>query len=397
MKPGAYISELLFKHDAVLLPGFGTFTTRYMSAKFIPEKKIVQAPAKIIDFRTEPKRGETPLIDLIAEREGKSKEEAIKYLNDFVRDSENALDAGERVEIEMIGTFSKDTAGNTRFEPNKEINYMMHDTGIPKVRVPEQKPIDHDAILTSGESDKQPLTQPEGSSDIVSSDEDSKEFSEYVSEQDTREDSKEDSTEDTKEASAYSTDITKPKTHEAMTDPKKKESKALNTLPPALKWAAIILIPLLVILIILFLNFNFFFGQDGLFRRSEPLVVEKPVEAPAEVAPVDVIDDIVIEEDHMVPDPEEVPVFDPYADPPKPLQDRPVYYIIVGSFKNVNKAESLALKLRKEGNELAGVMDITLSGFNRTYSGFYYNLREAEAKKEQLSDDLREIAWILHR
>ncbi len=338
MKIGKYISELLHSYDSVLLPGVGTFTKKYEPARFIPEQKIVKSPAKVAHFSPEPKHGDTPLTDYIAEKEAIGIEDVNDHYEKLAREYDHALEAGSTVELELVGSFYKDTDGSLIFEPDRQINYLAGDTGVSQVKTPPP-------VTATKKTDYQHKT--------------------------------------------------KTKKQEAMPEPAKKDKKEKPVLSPALKWVAIILIPLLIILIILFLNYNFFFGEDGFFRKAEPIIMEEPVVIPEP----QIIEEPVIEvpEEDITDVIEEVPAFDPYAEPPKPASDRPVYIVVVGSFRSEANARELALKLRKDGRQLASVLDKTHAGFHRTYSGFYYNLNEAKTHKAQLPDELREISWILHR
>lgn len=353
MKIGKYISELLHSHDSILLPGIGTFTKKYEPAKFIPEQKFVKSPAKFAHFSPEPKQGDTPLTDYIAEKEDLDREMVNDHYEKMAREMEHALEAGSTVELEHVGSFHKDTDGTLKFNPDQKVNYLASDTGVTQVKTPP--------TLTA--KNKKPAV----SADI---------------------------------STAKNTDnLPKSKTtkQEAMSDSAKRDKKEKPVLSPALKWVAIVLIPLLIILIILFLNYNFFFGENGFFRQAkQPVHMEEPAIVPAP--------DIIIEEPEIDEDEEDItgitaeaPPFDPYAEPSKPSFDRPVYIIVVGSFRNEINARDLALQLRKDGHKLAYILDKTHAGFFRTYSGFYYNLNEAKEHKAQLPDEIRENAWILHR
>lgn len=351
IKLGKYISELLYLHDSVIVPGFGTFSTKYVPARFIPEEKIVESPRKIVDFSPEPRQGDTPLIAYMAKKEGKSQEEVLQHISNTIKDAEHALEAGNKVEFEMIGVFYRETDGSLKFEASRQVNYLESDTGVDTVSTPIKKASEE-------------VQKPESETKIFGAVQKS----------------------------------TKPQTDKTMKEPVKKETKQgqqqneKEGMDPALKWLAIIGIPLLVILIVLFWQFNYFFGDDGLFRKTEPVVVETPIEAPVEV----------VEEVPEVPEvptaiePEEPP-FDPYLEPAKPERNRPVYYVVVGSFRSERNATNLALKLRKEDARLASVLDKTPAEFYRVYYGWYYDLEEAKAAKQKLDDSLREIAWILHR
>ncbi len=355
MKIGKYISELLHSHESVLLPGIGTFSKKYEPARFIPEEKIVKSPTKFAQFSPEPKHGDTPLTDYIAEKEDMGVEEVNAHYEKLSREMEHALEAGSTVEFELVGSLFKDTDGSLVFEPDREINYLTNEMGTREVKTPPPVTVeDKKTAAAAGAIATKKTDHPHK---------------------------------------------TKTKKQEAMSKPTKKDKKEKTVLSPALKWVAIILIPLLIILIILFLNYNFFFGENGFFRTAEqPLRMEEP----AFITEPDIIEEPLMEEPKedtrdITDITAEVPAFDPYAEPAKPLFDRPVYIIVVGSFRNEINARELALQLRKDGNQLAYILDKTHAGFFRTYSGFYYNLNEAKEHKAKLPDELRENAWILHR
>ncbi len=351
MKVGQYISELLYQHESVLLPGFGTFTTKYEPARFIPEQKIVQAPALIVAFNPMPKDGDTVLVDYISEKEGKSSGEIMRNLGELVQETIHALEAGNKVELECIGLFAMEGDGSLLFEPNRHINYLANNTGITHVKTPEQKPVKDTLVAATVVKTPTPKTE-------------EKEFSETPKKED-------------------------------MSEPKPKETKDKSALSPALRWIAIILIPLLIILLILFFNYTFFFGTEGLFRKAPPVYIEETVVSPDTdlVAEPDVVEEATA--DTYVPTTEDA--YDPYLVPPAPDFSRPVYLIVVGSFRNELKANKLALELRKGGAPMAHVLDRTHAGFYRTYYGYYYDLNKAKEQKALLSDEMKEIAWILHR
>ncbi len=348
MKIGKYISDLLFTHESVTLTGFGTFSTRYIPARFIPEKKIVESPSKIADFSPEPREGGRLLPEYIAKKEDRPVEQVAAYLDDVVKEIRYSLESGKKVEFENLGLFYMDADGNYQFEADRATNYLDQATDVPEVTAPAGIKTDPPKKEPAETGHQDEIPQPESQPD------------EPV--------------------------ITNQKNEEEM-----KEKK--TRLPAALRWLAYVLIPLLIILILLFANYNFFFGDEGIFRRAERPVAEHPVEetirpeaVPQEEEPVE---DEVREE--------EPAVADPALEPPRPEPGRRVYYIVVGSFRNELMAKNLAEELRREGATLAHVLGRTPSNYHRVCYGYYYELGEAERQKAELSDELRQVAWILHR
>ncbi len=361
MKLGKYISELLYHHDSVILPGFGTFSTRYVPAKFIPEKKIVESPAKVADFAPEPKEGDTPLPAYIAEKEGKPVEEVNEFIIDVVKEIRQSLQSGKRVELEQLGLFYLDAEGSFHFEPDRSINFLDEATDVPKVKTPPAK------------AAEEPGKEPDPSVQEVPG---------VLSAARATEKSQQEKT----ATPVASSENNQTQPHEQMKETKTK-------LPPALKWLAYIIIPLIVLLIILFLSFNYFFGETGLFRRFERPAVEVPAEEPVQP---EVIDEPPLIEEEVLVEPEPIAP-DPAVEPPGPDPGRTVYYVVVGSFRNGMKAHQLAENLRREGAELAHVFMETPARYHRVCYGYHYDLAEAQRQKAQLRDELREVAWILHR
>lgn len=355
MKIGKYISELLYTHDKVILPGFGTFSTTYVPAKFVADKNIVEAPARIADFSPIPKNGPTPLTRILVEREGMTENAVNDFYKKLVAEITQSLESGKKIELENIGLFQMDEEGEVHFSPDRSTNYLKEDTGVSHVKAPvftpssmedepkdtnESKPADEEEII----SPAQAITEPE-----------------------------------------HETETEMTENDEANNEKKRSAG--------GFWWLFYIVIPLLIILLILLLRFDYFFGSEGLFRRQATIERVEPVPS----VPVEPVDPKVVEEPvEEITEPDPVPP-DPDIEPPPPETGRPVYYIVVGSFRNEMEAQNLARELRSDGAPLASVFMQTPAEYHRVCYGYYYDLGEAESIKASLDDELREKAWILHR
>ncbi len=335
MKIGKYISELLYHHEVVVLPGFGSFTTKYVPARFIPEKKIVESPAKRAHFSETGKDGDSILPAYIAQQEGKSIQEVNHTLGEIVNNIHESLRQGKKVELENLGIFSKDAEGMIGFTANENINYL--DEGSETVAVPTATPPVSAEVTESLEATTPPPPPP----------------------------------------------VSEPKSE----DPKKRR------LPPFLWWLAILIIPLIIILIVLLLNFDFFFGECRLFRGPDRPVTEITDEKEEEVADDEAEDEWMDDEEISI---EPAPVEEEVI-PLTPEPGRKTYFLVVGSFRNEYQASQFAERLRNDGAVQAQVFMRTPANYYRVCYGFYYDLAEAQAQKANLPDDLRQIAWILHR
>ena len=206
MKVGIYISELLHDHDTVILPGFGEFYTRYKPAKFLPEEGRIESPSKTIAFNPDKRQGDTPLVDLLCKKQNMQEEEVTKYLEDLVGEIFQLLESGKKVALENVGVFSSDQDGTLSFDPDTGINYLDEATGIGSLQEPPKKPA---VVITSSSGIREEESQKE---------------------------------------------------HEDLTMEKEKKQK----LPPALRWIAFTVVPLLLIILILALNYRYFFGGSSI-------------------------------------------------------------------------------------------------------------------------------------
>ena len=375
MKLGKHISELLHEREQVTLPDFGTFSKKYTPARFIPEKKIVEAPQKTAEFNEEPKTGGTALIEFMASRTGKGSDEIRQFLEDIVREINLTLDAGKTVELENLGRFHKDPEGKLQFDPDTSTNYLDEAPGADEVKTPEPK---SGAAL---------YTKPP-----------SKEYSGGTPSGDQEKESKP-GFQDLPHTAFDETFPDSPAKDDNQNQTTMKEDEEKKRIAGPIKWLLIIGIPLLVILLVLLLNFNYFFGDQGListwhiFSTEQEELVMPPDEEELDEAMAEV-DEEELTPDPDIPDPaEEAP--DPAMLEPEP--GRPVYYLVVGSFRNREKAGELARQLQQQGAERANVLGRTPSHYHRVSYGFYYDLDEASRQKETLPPDLKEVAWILHR
>ncbi|MFP4467484.1 MAG: SPOR domain-containing protein [Bacteroidales bacterium] len=379
MKIGKYISELLYTHDRVILPGFGSFSTVYVPAKFVAEKNIVEAPARIADFSPAPREGHTPLTPVIAKREGMTEAAVNDFYRKLVREITQSLESGKKVELENIGLFQMNEEGEIQFSPDRSVNYLKEDTGVGHIKAPAFTPSSEEE--TPGDTDENPPADEEITTSPPQT---------APGQEDEAAPEPETTTEP--ETSIDPDTNTEPETETAMKE-KDETTNENRRSSGGLKWLFYIGIPLLVILLILFLRFDYFFGGEGLFRRQA--TVEQV--DPAPTAPVGTDEPTAVKEpEEETTEPEPVPS-DPDIEPPPPETGRPVYYIVIGSFRNETEAQELARELRSDGAPLASVFMQTPAEYHRVCYGYYYDLEEAESMKASLDDELREKAWILHR
>lgn len=125
-----YISELLFAHDCVIVPGFGGFVCSYAPAKVHPAQHVFNPPSKQVFFNKHLQNNDGLLINSIAAAVPCSFDEAQKDVRLFVQSIEQELKNGRKVDLPHLGTLSKDPEGNISFESAPDVNFLVDAFGL---------------------------------------------------------------------------------------------------------------------------------------------------------------------------------------------------------------------------------------------------------------------------
>ena len=126
-----YISELLFDHDCVILPGFGGFLTNYSGARIHPIKHSFHPPARSIVFNANLRTNDGLLIDHIARAKKISYNEASALVKDHSTSCLHELEAGNTIHFKHIGSCHLGKEKNLIFDPDTSSNYLADAFGLP--------------------------------------------------------------------------------------------------------------------------------------------------------------------------------------------------------------------------------------------------------------------------
>ncbi len=126
----AFIRELLFGHDCVIIPGFGAFIGNYASARIDRDTGIFYPPVKRISFNRNLTHNDGLLTGRISERFRTGYDDAKKRVEEFVWEINRKLEKGEKLLFDHIGTFIRNPEGNILFEPDKNANYHSGSYGL---------------------------------------------------------------------------------------------------------------------------------------------------------------------------------------------------------------------------------------------------------------------------
>lgn len=127
-----YISDLLYRHDCVIVPDFGGFISNKKSARLDFETHAFYPPYKQIGFNSHLKHNDGLLANYIATKENISYQKATSAISLAVIKWQNKLQS-EGVEINKIGKLSLNADKQIEFTPGQGYNYLTSSFGLNSV------------------------------------------------------------------------------------------------------------------------------------------------------------------------------------------------------------------------------------------------------------------------
>lgn len=132
-----HIGQLLFDHECVIVPGFGAFLTRYYSAEVNHATHMMRPPSKRVHFNASIKENEGLLAKAISHTEGVSYSKALDIIKAEVVSWKQALGNSKKLNLPGIGRLYIDEAsGKLQFSPSLETNYSAASYGLSIFRSP---------------------------------------------------------------------------------------------------------------------------------------------------------------------------------------------------------------------------------------------------------------------
>jgi len=126
----AYIRELLFGHDCVIVPGFGAFIGNYAPARIDENTGTFYPPFKQVSFNRNLNHNDGLLAGRISASARVNYIDARNIVDEFTGGIRRRLEKGERVVFDNIGSFINNQEGNLQFEPDKSANYLLDSYGL---------------------------------------------------------------------------------------------------------------------------------------------------------------------------------------------------------------------------------------------------------------------------
>ncbi|HAM10794.1 MAG: hypothetical protein A2X05_01870 [Bacteroidetes bacterium GWE2_41_25] len=126
----AFIRELLFGHDCVIVPGFGGFIGNYTPAQVDRNSGTFYPPVKQISFNRNLNHNDGLLVGRISGSLSINYGDARTIVENYVSNLRKRLENGEKVVFDTIGSFINNQEGNVQFDPDKSSNYHLDSYGL---------------------------------------------------------------------------------------------------------------------------------------------------------------------------------------------------------------------------------------------------------------------------
>ena len=132
MKISTYIFELLQSHDCVIVPNFGAFVTRNISAKISSDGSRIFPPNKEISFNKNVVKNDGLLLNAISSNENINYEGAEQKITNWVTRINKKLEKQRYIEIKNIGSISLENSKYI-FAPNQNSIFLKSSYGFNSI------------------------------------------------------------------------------------------------------------------------------------------------------------------------------------------------------------------------------------------------------------------------
>jgi len=132
MKISTYIFELLQNHDCVIVPNFGAFVSRNISAKISSDGYKIFPPNKELSFNKNVVKNDGLLLNEIASNENINYDGAKQKVKNWVKRINKKLEKQKFIEIKNIGSISLENSKYI-FIPNQNTIFLKSSYGFNSI------------------------------------------------------------------------------------------------------------------------------------------------------------------------------------------------------------------------------------------------------------------------
>lgn len=138
MKINNYIKDLLYKHDIVVIPGFGGFDLEYFPSETkntADGKDILMPPSKQLIFNKSLTVDDGILADYIADLGKITIMEARELISGFVKEAFEKIELGEKIYFDEIGNVFLSESKELVFEQDPNSNFLVEAFALSSVEM----------------------------------------------------------------------------------------------------------------------------------------------------------------------------------------------------------------------------------------------------------------------
>ncbi len=137
MKLNKYIQQLLSEHDMVIVPGFGAFIQEYQAAELSENSDEILPPTKKLTFNPQIKNNDGLLVGFVASNSRGSYFEALQRIEKERDNWLYELDKGQKVVVPKIGTFYYNEQNEISFYSEVERDHSLESFGLEATSLSE--------------------------------------------------------------------------------------------------------------------------------------------------------------------------------------------------------------------------------------------------------------------
>ncbi len=135
MRLDAFLADLLYRHDCVVVPGFGGLVANYRPSRLDRHSHFITPPAKHIGFNRNLQANDGLLSHHIASVLGITYAQALDRIREEVTGYQRKLATGQRIVWEKIGFLYFDHTGNLQFIPDEQENFLPSSFGLQGIQL----------------------------------------------------------------------------------------------------------------------------------------------------------------------------------------------------------------------------------------------------------------------
>ena len=147
------IGNLLLRHNCVIIPSFGGFVAKKVSAKIDFSSGKMFPPRKSLLFNKQLINNDGLLINELSQANRISYQTASNEIQSKVGEWNKSISAGGRIEIDRGGYIYTDEERNICFEQDRFFNLLLESFGLGKIQfITEEEVIEREPAITANET-----------------------------------------------------------------------------------------------------------------------------------------------------------------------------------------------------------------------------------------------------